>query len=154
MCFVALFLVLSVSQVSDFLREQNKYLPMVTLAVSAVGPLLFIIWYATCYADVRRSTLKVQWFWRAQYINLRKLEQCEVLAAGRGTGALVMRLEESDGTQLWLPLLTWRDEDLLMARVLRATVDCRVKIEGDPMLVRRFSRVLASYKSHDRQLAA
>jgi hypothetical protein len=153
-CLITFSAVLSIGQVAEFLRDQSKLLPMIVLAGTAIGPVLFVFWYLTCYAAVRRSTLRVKWFWRTQTINLRRLEQAEVLATGRGERSLVMRLEESDGTQLWLPLTTWRDEDLLMARVLRATVDCRVRIEGDPMLVRRFARVLDTYKSWDRQLAA
>lgn len=153
-CLVTFLVVLNVSTVTDFLREQNKVLPMVTLAVTALGPLLFVIWFSTCYADVRQGTLRVSWFFRKQRINLRKLVQAEVLGTGRGGKSLVMRLEAEDGTQLWLPMMTWRDEDLLMARVLRAAVDCKIKVDGDPMLVRRFARVLDSYKSWDRQLAA
>ena len=55
---------------------------------------------------------------------------------------------------VFLPLNSWRDEDLLMARLLRATVDCRVRIEGEPHLVQRFSGLLDTYKSWDRQQVA
>jgi hypothetical protein len=41
-----------------------------------------------------------------------------------------------------------------MARLLRATVERKVRIEGDPMLVRRFSGLLNSYKSWELQQAA
>jgi hypothetical protein len=67
---------------------------------------------------------------------------------------LILRLEDEAGRDLYLPLGAWRDEDLLMARVLRATVDRRVRIEGDPHLVKRFSGVLETYKSWNRQQAA
>ena len=151
-CVATIISVLAFPSVPAFLREQASLLPLATLLVASLGPVLFLTWYLSCYADVRRAKLTVRWFWRVQRVDLRRLEYAEVLPAGRGK--LVMLLEDSRGAQTWLPLAAWRDEDLLMARVLRATVDCRIKIDGDPFVVKRFAGVLDSYKSWDRQLAA
>lgn len=151
-CAVTVIAVITMNQVSSFLREQLELLPTITIIIASLGPVLFLCWYLSSYADVRRARLTVRWFWRVQRLDLRRLVHAEVLPAGRGK--LVMLLEDQRGAQVWLPLSAWRDEDLLMARVLRATVDCKVRIDGDPFVVKRFAGVLDSYKSWDRKLAA
>lgn len=151
-CALTLIAVVTMHRVSSFLSEQMDMLPLITMVIASLGPVLFLTWYLTCFAEVRRTQLTVRWFWRVQRADLRRLEHVEVLPAGRKK--LVMLLEDARGAQVWLPLSAWSDEDLLMARVLRATVDCRLRIDGDPLIVQRFSGVLDSYKSWDRQLAA
>jgi hypothetical protein len=156
---VLLIAVLTVRQVSGFLSSQMHALPLITACVAALGPVLFLSWYCLSYAHIRRGQLRVRSLMTRQLIDLRSLVAAEVHSRNRSNGkrgnfALLLHLEDSEGRQLWLPLNTWQDEDLLMARVLRATVDCKVRIEGDPMLVRRLSGLIESYKSWDRQLAA
>ena len=58
-----------------------------------------------------------------------------LMATAHGAGLMVLPfvLEDEAGNEVWVPLNSWRDEDLLMARLLRATVERRVKIEGDPI---------------------
>ncbi|MCW2949146.1 MAG: hypothetical protein JWN41_159 [Thermoleophilia bacterium] len=156
---VLLLAVLVVHRLSNFLAQQFSALPMITACVAGLGPLAFVVWYLLSYAHVHQGKLRVRSIMTKQMIDLRKLVGAEVYNRGRGNGNrgkfhLMLHLEDDDGRQLWLPLNTWRDEDLLMARVLRATVDCKVRIEGDPLLVRRLSGLLQTYKSWDRQLAA
>ena len=156
MLFIA---VIAVHQVAGFLAAQMAMLPFITACVAALGTIAFLIWYFLSFAHVRRGELRVRSLTTKQLVDLRKLVSAEVYGRGRssnkrGKFRLLLHLEDSDGRQLWLPLNSWQDEDLLMARVLRATVDCKVRIEGDPMLVRRLSGLLETYKSWDRQLAA
>ncbi len=153
---VALIAVLWVPKVKPLLASQIDMLPMLVLGVSIALPLAFLAWYSLSYAAVRRNMLTVRSITSRHRVDLRKLVMAEVSAKARSGSkrrafALILRLEDDKGRMVFLPLNTWRDEDLLMARVLRATVDRKVRIEGDPMLVRRFSGLLDSYKSWDRQ---
>jgi hypothetical protein len=141
------------------LREQLPFLPWVVLGAAIALPLLCGSWYALNFADVRRGRLRVRSLLRAQRVDLKQLDGVYVFARTasnrrRKAHQLLLQLTDADGREAWLPLSVWRDEDLLMARVLRATVECRVPIEGDPMLVKRFSRLLKTYRSWDRQQAA
>ncbi|MBC7462092.1 MAG: hypothetical protein H7287_12075 [Thermoleophilia bacterium] len=156
MLFIA---VIAVHQFAGFLAAQMSLLPLITACVAALGPVAFLVWYFMSFAHVRRGGLRVRSLTTKQVVDLRKLVSAEVYERGRssnkhGKFRLLLHLEDSDGRQLWLPLNAWQDEDLLMARVLRATVDCKVRIEGDPVPVRRLSGLLQTYKSWDRQLAA
>lgn len=152
---LTLIAVLTIKSFSDLLREQLEVLPLMVIGLTVIMPILFSAWYLSCYAESQRGILRVRWFWRVQQIDLKLLEHAEVFPVGGKKGkALALRLEDENGFQLWLPLDSWRDESLLMACVLRATVDRRVLIDGDPRIVRRFSSVLDSYKSWDRKLAA
>jgi hypothetical protein len=151
--------VVAVHRFSGFLATQLAPLPLIAACVAALGPIAFMVWYLLSYAHVRQGKLRVRSLTTRQLVDLRRLVAAEVYARGRTTGtrgthSLMLHLEDADGRQLWLPLNTWQDEDLLMARVLRATIDCKVRIDGDPMLTRRLSGLLESYKSWDRQLAA
>lgn len=142
----------------DMLREQLDALPMVVLCAAIVLPLLCAAWYALNFADVRRGRLQVRSLFQRQHADLRRLESVYVYSRTasrrkRKAHELLLQVVDADGREVWLPLNVWRDEDLLMARVLRATVECRVPIEGDPLLVKRFSRLLKTYRSWDRQQA-
>lgn len=151
--------ILFVPSTAGFLREQLTSLPWITLGVAGFVLLSVCSWFALSFAEVRRGQLRVRSVRSRQRVDLRALKIAEVHAKSAGGSRraafqLMMRLEDTDGRELWLPLNVWRDEDLLMARVLRATVDRRVRIDGDPLVVRRFSGLLNSYKSWDRQQAA
>ncbi|MEO6867410.1 MAG: hypothetical protein ABI200_05265 [Gaiellales bacterium] len=154
-CLVALVAVLWAPHLGRLLSEQIPILPQVVIGVASLIPIAFLCWYMSSYVDINRGVLRVRSVLRLQRVNLRKLSQAEIF--GRRDGKkfkLILFLADAEGRQLFLPLDTWRDEDLIMARVLRATVERRVKIEGEPMLVRGFSRLLDTYKSWDRQQAA
>lgn len=152
-CAVMLVAVVTMSRVAQFLGEQVSWLPLATIIVAAAGPVLFFTWYFSCYAEVRRGKLRLRWFWRKQLVSLKRLTYVEVLPRGRGK-SLVMYLEDESGAQAWLPLNSWRDEELLMASVLRATVERRVRIEGETSTVERFGGVLRDYRSYESRLAA
>lgn len=156
---IALVAVLWVPKIKSVLAEQVSFLPTVVLCVSILLPVAFLAWYLLSYADVRRGTFTVRSLTRKHRVDLKRLVEAEVIGkSGNGSKRkqfeLILRLEDEDGRQVYLPLNSWRDEDLLMARILRATVDRKVRIDGEPILVRRFSGLLDSYKSWDRQQAA
>ncbi|MCW2927867.1 MAG: hypothetical protein JWM86_1835 [Thermoleophilia bacterium] len=169
-CLAALVAVLWVPRVAPTLSKQIPMLPWLIIGVALALPLAFGVWYLMSYVEVRRNVLAIRSLLTVHAVDLRLLVGAEVFGKGNidagtpsGTSGesggrkrfeLVLRLEDAEQRVLWLPLNAWRDEDLLMARVLRATVERRVRIEGDPMLVRRFSGLLDSYKSWDRQQAA
>lgn len=155
------------------LEGQAPLLPKLVIAVAVLIPVTFAAWYLFSYADVRRHRLTVRSTLSASRVDLRLLVAAEVfdkpsptimswvmgqggfgVSTRRRQHELMLLLTDEDGRQVLLPLNAWRDEDLLMARVLRATVERRVRIDGEPMLVRRFSGLLDSYKSWDRQQAA
>lgn len=144
---------------TKMLRAQLPALPLVVLCTAIAVPLLCAAWYLLNYADVRRGRLRIRSLLRVQSIDLKRLDGVYVYArtasnSKRKAYELLLQITDAHGREAWLPLNVWRDEDLLMARVLRATVDCKVVIEGDPMLVKRFSRLLKTYRSWDRQQAA
>ncbi len=151
---VAFIAVMWVPKVKPWLADQISLLPTVVLAASALIAVMFAAWYLLSYAAVRRNVLTVRSITSRHKVDMRNLVAAEVFPKGRKKFALVLRLEDATGRQVFLPLNTWRDEDLLMARVLRATVDSKVRIEGEPLLVKRFSGLLDTYKSWDRQQAA
>jgi hypothetical protein len=158
-CVIALVALLAIPAATSFLSEQLGALPWIVMGVAAIAPAVFLAWYALTFADVRGGRFRVRSLFGGQVADLRRLVAADVHAkdtssSRRNRYQLVLRLEDEDGREVWLPLNSWRDEDLLMARVLRATVERRVRIEGDPMLVRRFSGLLDTYKSWDRQQAA
>jgi hypothetical protein len=153
-CLSAIGLV-AYGPVGPWLRRQWAHFPMVVLLGGGLLTLAMALWYLTSYVEVRRSTLALRSKLDVQAIDLKLLVRAEVSAKDSKHGStLILRLEDEEGRELFLPLGAWRDEDLLMARVLRATVDRRVRIEGDPRLVKRFSGMLDTYKSWDRQRAA
>lgn len=162
-----------VGPLGDWLGEQVAFLPMVVIGVCAFLPLAFVAWYVFSFADVRRTRLTVRSTFSASRVDLKALVAAEVYAkpsptvmqylmgqGGFGVSKharrheLMILLTDEAGAQVLLPLNAWRSEDLLMARVLRATVERRVRIDGEPLLVRRFSGLLDSYRSWDRQQAA
>ena len=157
---IGLVAMLVVPDVKRFLADQLRALPLVAMGLAALAPLAFAAWYTFSFAEVRHSRFRVcALFGRGSGVDLRRLVAADVHAKGRGTGKrqrheLILRLEDEFGREVWVPLNSWRDEDLLMARLLRATVERKVRIEGDPNLVKRFSGLLDTYKSWDRQQAA
>ncbi|MCW2925328.1 MAG: hypothetical protein JWM98_2732 [Thermoleophilia bacterium] len=156
---IALIAVLWVPSVKPLLKAQIPMLPMLVMGTSMLLTFAFSAWYVLSYAQVRRNVLTVRSITSKHRVDLKRLDVAEVIpkarsGSGRKKFELILRLEDEQGRQVFLPLNNWRDEDLLMARVLRATVDRKVRIEGDPMLVRRFSGLLDTYKSWDRQQAA
>jgi len=158
---ISLFAVLALlirPQFGAWLNEQFPALNYVVLGVGILLPLVFSFWYFSSYAQVRRGWFTVRSMFGKQHVHLKELAFAEVYPKARShrkgkAFELILRLEDVDGRQVWLPLNAWRDEDLLMARLLRATVECRVPIGGEPLLVKRFSGLLDSYKSWDRQQA-
>ncbi len=157
---IGLVALLVVPAAKSFLREQWDLLPLVAAGISALAPLVFLVWYALSFAEVKHGRFRVRTFLGGGTgVDLKTLAVADVYAKARSGSKrrqfeLILRLEDERGDVVWVPLNAWRDEDLLMARLLRATVDRRVKIEGDPLLVRRFSGLLDTYKSWDRQQAA
>ncbi len=157
---IGLVALLVVPGVKSFLQDQMPALPLIAMCLSALAPVVFLAWYACSFAEVRRGRFRVRSLMGGgTAVDLKSLAVADVHAKS-GSGSkrrrfeLILRLEDQAGNEVWVPLNSWRDEDLLMARLLRATVERRVKIEGDPMLVRRFSGLLDTYKSWDRQQAA
>jgi hypothetical protein len=156
-CLVALVAILAVDPIHALLAEQLHVLPWVVLVVAAAAPLAFCAWYLLTWAEVRNGRFRIRSLGRVNRVDLRRLASVEVYPrSGSGDGGrhrhdLVLCLEDEQGAQAWLPLNVWRDENLLMARILRATVERRVKIEGDPLLVKRFGGLLDTYKSWDSQ---
>lgn len=155
-CVVALVALLAVEPVKVFLREQLNVLPWVVLGVSIAAPVAFGAWYLFTWAEVRNGRFRIRSLSGGHRVDLRRLAAVDVYprsasSTGRRRHDLLLRLEDEQGGEAWLPLNVWRDEDLLMARVLRATVERKVKIEGDPLHVKRFSGLLETYKSWDRQ---
>jgi len=156
---IALIAVLWVPKVKPMLAAQLSMLPAIVLTISILLPVAFGAWYLLSFASVRRNVLTVRSMTSRHRVDMRSLVAVEVHAKARSTSkrkrhALILRLEDASGRQVFLPLNTWRDEDLLMARVLRGTVDSKVRIDGEPLLVKRFSGLLDTYKSWDRQQAA
>ena len=159
-CAITLVCLLAVPVVKHFLERQVGVSNEVMMGVASLAPLVFLLWYALTFAEVRRGRFRVRSLrGGGPGVNLKALAAVDVHAKARSGGKrrqheLILRLEDAAGNEAWLPLNAWRDEDLLMARVLRATVERRVRIEGEPLLVRRFSGLLDTYKSWDRQQAA
>lgn len=158
-----------VQRIVDFLGAQLPSLPLITMITAIALPVAVIIWYALSFAEVHRGILRLRSLRGRSTVDLRSLVEIEVYERGRvgdtgdgggGRGAkrrafnLLMRLQDSSGSELWLPLNAWQDEDLLLALILRATVSRKVTIGGDPAIVRRFSSLIESYRSWDRQQAA
>ncbi len=150
---IAFIAVMWVPKVKPWLAAQIDILPWLVIGLAATIVVAFFAWYVLSYASVRRSVLTVRSMTSKHRVNMRSLVAAEVYPKGRKRFSLILRLEDTSGRQVFLPLNTWRDEDLLMARVLRATVDSKVRIEGEPLLVKRFSGLLDTYKSWDRQQA-
>ncbi len=157
---IGLVALLIVPAVKEFLADQMSSLPLIAVLVTALAPVVLIAWYAFSFAEVRHGGFYIRTLTgRGPIVDLRTLTVANVHAKSRSGSKrqrfdLILRLEDEAGNAVWVPLNSWRDEDLLMARLLRATVERKVKIEGDPMLVRRFSGLLDTYKSWDRQQAA
>lgn len=158
-CALVLVALLVIPQATDFIDDQGGVLEKAVLAVSLLIPFAFLCWYMLTYVEVRCGVLRVKTILNGPSLDLRRLARLEVhsrtsSSSHRRHFELVLQMEDEDGRELWLPLNSWRDEDLLMARLLRATVERKVRIEGDPMLVRRFSGLLNTYKSWELQQAA
>jgi hypothetical protein len=157
---IGLVALLVVPAVKEFLADQMSSLPLIAMAVTALAPVVFLAWYVFSFAEVRRGRFRIRsLLGGGTGVDLKTLAVADVHAKSRSGSKrqrfeLILRLEDEAGNEVWVPLNSWRDEDLLMARLLRATVERRVKIGGDPMLVRRFSGLLDTYKSWDRQQAA
>jgi hypothetical protein len=169
----AVLVAIWIGPLGPLLERTNHSLPKLVIAVCALLPFAFLGWYLFSFADVRRTTLTVRSLFHASRLDLRTLVKAEVFAkptptimsflmgqGGMGVTEkqrrheLMLLLTDEEGRQVLLPLNAWRGEELLMARVLRATVERRVRIDGEPLLVRRFSGLLDSYRSWDRQQAA
>ncbi|MCW2962659.1 MAG: hypothetical protein JWM25_1808 [Thermoleophilia bacterium] len=153
---LAIIAVLAVPQVAGPLRAQSAWLPWIAVAMASIVPLTFLYWYSCSFVEVRRGHLCLRSIRSRQIVDLRTLVSAEVYARGRGASKgkpqqLSLWMEDEAGRELHLPLNSWQDEQLLMARVLRATVDRKVRIDGEPALVERFAGLLESYKSWDRQ---
>jgi hypothetical protein len=116
------------------------------------------MWWWFSYAAIRRHKFTVRTIGSKQQVQLNRLVAAEIFPKpGRQRGGrpqLVLKLEDRRGQQVYLPLGAWHAEHLLMARVLRATVDCKVRIEGEPELVRSFGGMIKAYRSWDHQQAA
>lgn len=158
-CFVVLGVILAVPQIQGMLADEMGILKWVVITAAILAPIAFLGWYSLTWAEVRNGRFKVRSISGGYRVDLRRLAAVDVhpkprSASPRRRHELILRLEDSNGGEAWLPLNVWRDEDLLMARVLRASVERKVAIEGDPMLVRRFTSLLDTYKSWDRQQAA
>lgn len=158
-CVLTLIALVAFPPIKRILDQQLGMLPWVVVVVAILAPLAFLCWYMFTFAEVRRGRFRMRSMGGSSRVDLRRLATVEVFAKSGSTSKrrrheLILRLEDEHGQQAWLPLNVWGDEDLLMARLLRATVERKVKIEGEPVLVRRFSSLLASYKSWDRQQAA
>lgn len=157
---IGLVALLVVPAATDFLADQRKSVPLIAMAMTALAPLVLVAWYLFSFAEVRHGGFYIRTLTgRGPIVDLKTLALADVHAKTRSRSKhqrfeLILRLEDEAGNEAWVPLNSWRDEDLLMARLLRATVERRVKIGGDPMLVRRFSGLLETYKSWDRQQAA
>lgn len=155
---IVLGFVAGVARAWEALAGQIWYLPWMVIAVAALVPLTFAVWYAASFVDVRSGHLSLRSTIHVQHVDLRQLVRAEVLGAEttsrRKKYKLTMLLVDADDNQLMLPLNTWRDEELLMAPVLSATVERQVVIKGGHKLVRRFSGLLEQYKTWERQLAA
>lgn len=157
---IGLVALLVVPGAKEFLDDQMKWLSLIAIGVTALAPLVFLAWYAFSFAEVRRGQFRMRSLTSGgSAVDLKRLAVADVHAK-TGSGSkrkrfeLILRLEDEAGNEVWVPLNAWRDEDLLMARLLRATVERRIKIGGEPMLVRRFSGLLDTYKSWDRRQAA
>lgn len=155
-CVVVLVALITTTQLNEILAEQLAVLPYVALGVSILVPLAFLVWYSFTWVEVRNGRFRIWSLRGGLAVDLRRLHAVDVFprtasSSKRRRHDLVLRMEDQNGAQAWLPLNVWRDENLLMARVLRATVERKVTIEGDPILVRRFSSLLDTYKSWDRQ---
>lgn len=158
-CVLALVAVLVVGPIRAALAAEVPALPWVVFGATLLVPLGFFGWYARNFAEVRQGVLRLGTVGGSRRVDLRRLSSVHVHAKSPSTSSrnlheLLLCLRDASGGELWLPLNAWRDEDLLMARVLRGTVDSRIRIEGEPMLVRRFSGLLDTYKSWDRRQAA
>jgi hypothetical protein len=156
LCVLSILAMVAVPQVKDALGEQLGALPWLVLGVAIAAPTAFLFWYALTWSEVRNGRFRIRSMRGGHLVDLRRLAAVDVYprttsSSKRRRHDLVLRLEDELGGQAWLPLNVWRDEDLLMARVLRATVERRVAIEGDPLLVKRFTGLLETYKSWDRQ---
>lgn len=157
---IGLVALLVVPATTEFLADQRPSLPLIAMGLTALAPLVFLAWYAFSFAEVRHGGFFIRTLTgRGPIVDLRTLAVADVHAKARSGSKrrrfeLILRLEDEAGNEAWVPLNAWRDEDLLMARLLRATVERRVKIGGEPLLVRRFSGLLDTYKSWDRQQAA
>lgn len=158
-CVLAMFAVLLVAPVRQALADEVAALPWVVLGATLLAPLASLGWYAATFAEVNNGILRLRTLAGSRRVDLWHLVAVDVhpktaSEAARRRHELLLRLEDEAGRELWLPLKAWRDEELLVARVLRGTVDSRIKVEGDAALVRRFSGLLDTYKSWDRQQAA
>ena len=157
---IGLVAMLVVPVAQEFRGDQGSGLRYAIYGFAALAPIVFFAWYAFSFAEVKHGRFRVRSLTSSgRVVVLRQLVAADVHAKARSGSKrkrfeLILRLEDEAGNEAWVPLNSWRDEDLLMARLLRATVERRVKIEGDPMLVRRFSGLLDTYKSWDRQQAA
>lgn len=170
---VAALVAMWLGPLSGILERQAEFLPRLVVASAIFLPLAFLGWYLFSFVDVCRGRLTVRSTFHASRMDLRALAAVEVFAkptptimswiAGQGgfgvstnsrRHELMLLLTDEDGGRVLLPLNAWQNEDLLMARVLRATVERRVRIDGEPLLVRRFTGLLNSYKSWDHQQAA
>lgn len=161
---IAAVIAMSVGPLGGILAAASPQLPRALTAACVLVPLAFVGWYSFSFVELRGGRLTVRSLLHASRLELRDLAKVEVYAREQGTVArlltggfarrehdLLVRLEDEHGGRVLLPLNSWRDEELLMARVLRATVDRRVRIQGEPLVVRRFTGLLDSYKSWERR---
>lgn len=158
-----LFALVATGGVGSWLRELTA-LPTWAFAVAAViPPLLIWTWYMLSFVELRTGQLVCRGLNRARIVDLRLLVEVEVAPRSRGvtagsgrtrTAPLVLVLRDADGMEVALPLASWRDEDLLLAAVLRHAVDRRVRVGGDPQCLRELDGMLRSHRgAHLREAA-
>lgn len=154
--------ILLVPQIGRSLERSFELLPWLLLGLTGSVLLTFASWWTVCYAEVERGVLRVSSLRSKRAVNLRLLASAEVHIRGRkkgrgrkqAAGYVALRLTDRDGRVVWVPLDVWADENVLLARIMRAAVDRRVRIDGEPNAVGRFTKLRESYKSWDRQQAA
>ena len=113
-----------------------------------------LLLYALTFISVDRGRLTMRSLRGKSGVNLRRLDYAELISLGGRKGGIVVRLEDLDGGEVYLPLGPWRDEDLLVAIILRAAVARKVKIEGDAEVVEVFTALKQSYRPREGQQAA
>ena len=138
----------------DFLVTELGVPRIVWFGLAAVVLTAVLAWYALTYVSVDNGKLTMRSMRGRSQVRLRRLDFAELISLGGRKGGIVVRLEDMEDGEVYLPLGPWRDEDLLVAIILRATVTRRVKIEGDPEVVEVFTNLKASYRSWEGKQAA
>lgn len=156
LCLLVIATLVLRPQFGAWLDDQAPMLSMIVMAAASILPSLFFFWYISSFAEIQLQRLRVRSMFGNHSVDLRMITAVDVFPKSTARGKrkqleLIMRLEDINGDEVWLPLNAWRDEDLLVARLLRATVEKRIPIGGEPEHVERFTSLLGRYKSWDRQ---